>query len=564
MAEQTQKKNELIEIMQRVPKPEFVNVDDWDPEPEDLIFDHARGSIIANIGKVFGIEEDSDINYFVMSPKRCYNSDIRIKYKPPGKSKNVTEVVHSLNKATRDRCAELEASGIHVDISAGYRDHCTTYLNYFEKFFDREHWLFNIYAKIKFMIDYQEGYTEQNFLNDLVRYIINYEYNPRLHYQLGEMNEYNYYIHLTYRNKNHPCLEYTDKHAKIFMEISLLENMVIPLASHFSFKNNYVTNDVDRLMIRCFDKIFSCTKNKYGVDIFQKLYETTETNVDKNVKNNSVVWGMQDIRGKTPVTHTMDTVIQIIKQIIPKYTYSKNIIHFNFNAIGSENKYKVTDIPYEFQLASVSSSNRDEDNNSEADKFEAHIAKIDEAMLLQTNVNCDTTMKNIIQMYGPFNPAEIAFYEKELTKDGKPIKNSFQANLISYLFLKEFKDTRAVKITNNEQYIILMIAAKRYLCREGQTLLPFILGGKVEYLVTKKIVNKKILKRIEISELYPQVKDKYRNDKINEDNVFKNIAQLLASQFRVIDFYHPEINGKLIEVIPEKICEEMLQFVLMI
>ena len=82
----------------------------------------------------------------------------------------------------------------------------------------------------------------------------------------------------------------------------------------------------------------------------------------------------------------------------------------------------------------------DEDNNSEADKFEAHISKVDESMVIQTNVNLQDTMNKIRHIYGPFDEAEIMFYIDQLTKEGRPIKNSFQFNLVSYLFLKDFKD----------------------------------------------------------------------------------------------------------------------------
>lgn len=523
---------ELIEAVKRVKLYEFINVDNWKPEPEDIIFDHARGYIIANIGPMFGIAGDSDINYFVMSPKRCYNSDTKVKD--------------------------------DGSVSIGFRAHCTDYLNYFEKFYDKQHLLFGIYAKLKYMIDYQDGYFEDNFVNDLSRYIIDYEYAPILHYALRCMNQDNYYIPLPYNSNGNPVLEYSEEHAKILHEVSLIQNMIIPLISHFVFKMKYVTNDVDRLILKCFDRIFVMSKRKYQVDMLSKLFETVNSNVSKNEKNNSIIWGMNEIRGIDPITHTMSTIKQIMRQIIPKYVYNRNIIHFNFDAITRETKYKVTDIPFEYKLASVSSSIRDEDNNSESDKFEAYISKIDEAMLLQTNVNCDTTMRKIVQIYGPFDDDELDFYERQLVKDGHGIKNEFQANLISYLFLKEFKDTRAAKLINNREYVILMVAAKRYLAREGQTLLPFIIGGRVERCVTKKMVNKKIMQRIMISELYPKVVEKYKNDKINEENVFRNIAQILASDFRNIDYHDAELNDIPIECIPEKICEEVLQFVLMI
>jgi hypothetical protein len=507
-------------------------------KPEDCVFSHTRGAIIANIASVYGMPENSGINYFMMAPKRCYNSDTKIKKDP---------------KTNEDK------------VIIGFREHNTTYLNYFEKFYDRDHRLLYIYARLKYYIDYQEGYGEDNFINDLVRYLIDHMASPILHYNIGCMNRDNYNIHLSYRNNKNPCLEYTDYHAMILMEISMMQNIIIPLVSHYIYTRNVSPQEVKRILLRSFDRIFVMIVHKYNVDMISKLLETTFTNVNKSRNNNIVLFDMQDIRGRNPTVHSMYTLEDIIMQIIPKYTYSKNIIHFNFDAIMRDIKYKITDIPYEFALITVSSSNRDDDNNSESDKFEAHMAKQDEAMLIQTNVNCETTMRNIIQEFGPFSEEEIEFYRKELTIDGKPLKNEFQCNLISYIFLNNFCDTQAVKLINNRDYIILMIAAKRKLIREGQTLLPFVLGGRISRFVTRKTVNKKILQRMMLSDNFPKVVAKYRNEKIQEQILFKNIAQILASEFRNIDPYNDDLNGIKVECTPpEIICEEMLLFTLLI
>ena len=59
--------------------------------------------------------------------------------------------------------------------------------------------------------------------------------------------------------------------------------------------------------------------------------------------------------GRNPTSHSMNTIEDLIIQVFPKYTFNKNIVCFNYDAIGREVKYKVVDAPYEFQMASVSS-----------------------------------------------------------------------------------------------------------------------------------------------------------------------------------------------------------------
>ena len=527
-------KEKLVQIVERVPVPEKILVDNWVPSPDDLIFKHSKGIIYANIAPLYGMPDNSDINYFMMSSKRCYNSETKI-----NKEGNLT---------------------------IGFREHNTTYLNYFEKFFDRGHVLLGLMAQIKYLIDYRENYSEDNLLNDLVRYIIDYKSSPIIHYQISCMNDVNYYIEFDYKNKNNPCLEYSKHHATIFMEISLLQNMIIPLLAHFIYTRKYNPIDIKRVLLRVFDRIFIMVLNKYRVNMYSKLLETTRTKVNQSTISDSGLWGMQDIRARNPTIHSIATVEDIIVQIIPKYIYSKSVICFNLDAINRDIKYKVVDIPYEYALTTVSSSNRDDDNNSEIDKFEAHMTKQDEAMLLQVNVNATTTMRRIIEEYGPFSKEEIDFYRKELTADGKALRNDFQENLVAYLFQRYFYDTQAVRMVNDDEYIILMISAKRKLILEGQKLLPFVIGGKISRFVTRKTVNKKIMQRTMLSDNYPKVVNKYRNPKIYEQNLSKIIAQILASEFKNIDFYNSELHGVVVPApaVPEIICEEILMFSLMI
>lgn len=522
----------LREVITLLPKQEFINVDDWKPNPEDEVFTTAKGVIEVNeISKIFNLPDHSPISFFIMSAKKCYNS------------------------ATKEKDGK---------ISVGFRDHCIHYLNYFEKFYDQEHQIVGLYAQIKYLIEYQDSYSEDNFINDLFRYFISAKGNPVLRFSIKQFVRDNYCIHLVYMNNKNSCLKYTDFHACILMEMSFIQNVIIPLLTHFGYVKKYSATEVQRLLMRAFDTVLMEINDTYNVDMGAKLYETIVSNVNKNINSNRVLWDMQEIISRNATSHSIATEEYIMIQILPKYTFSKNIICFNFYSIQNELNYKVVKAKYEYSLASVSSSNIDEDNNSEADKFEAHLAKIDEAMVIQTGTNCDQTIKKIESLYGPFDENEIKFYMYELSKDGKCIKNQFQFNLISYLFLKEFKDIQAVKLVTYRQYVIMMLAAKRYLISAGQSLLPYIIGGRVEKITSRKTVNKKILQKIEFSELYPKIVAKYNNKKIQEEIIFKIISQILASEFRNIDYWNQNLNGVKIQCIPEKISEEVLQYVLLI
>lgn len=539
-------KHDFANALKAQPTPNIVfnatkpPIDQWQPTcAEDMIFTHIRGAIIAPVHKFFNMSDDDAANdmfdYFYVTAKRCYNSDTKVK--PDG------------------------------EISIGFRDHCTSYLNYFEKYYDTELQLLGLYKEIKYMIDCVPTYSLEAFKSDLWKYFINPNMSYvawKLNYALDKMTLEQFSLDLNYKNNKSPVLEYSPFHAKIMLKVSVQQNMIIPLLTHFIVKKKYDPTETKNILLSTFDLLFQAADLIYGVDLNSKILETTSSNVEKNVSNNLTLWEMQTIRARNTTTHSMETVENIIMQIIPKYTYSKNIIHFNYNAINRDIKFKVTGVPYEFGFVMLSSSIRDDDNNSECDKFEAHSAKLNEAILQQTKVNCEETMKRIILKYGPFDPAEIEFYGQRMCKNGKFVVNKLQNVLITYLFAKEFDDTQAVKIVNIKNYIILCITARRLLQSYNMFQLPFMIGGKVNRIVTKKNINKKELQKIKASKFYPLIHEKYNNEKIENETIFSLIAQVLSSEYETIDYYHRENDGLQINIIPDLVSEELLRLVMLI
>lgn len=251
-------------------KKTFIPVDDWVPEESDQIFRYTKGAILLPVSEFYNVPPGR-IDQFVLSNKRSYNSE------------------------------ELRA-------------HICQYLNYFEKFYDLDKELLAIYYRIKYLIDYVPGYTKEAFFYDIRRYIFDSGISIKVEY----MNNENYSLNLSYKNKRHPALQYNDKHALVLMKISVLMNIIIPLLAHFIYANNI--QNVNSFLLEIFDVLL----DKYDVDVYNKLYETSISNVNKSGKNHSVLWSMQDIRGNNLTTHSLSCVTNIILNIIPKYCYNQN------------------------------------------------------------------------------------------------------------------------------------------------------------------------------------------------------------------------------------------------
>ena len=339
-----------------------VPVDEWVPAPEDIIFKTCKGFLILPVSDYYN-SEDENLNVFSLGMKRCYNGNIM-------------------------------------------REHLPRYLNYFTKYYDSDRELLFAYCKLKFVLDYYgDSYTKESFIADLKRYIL----TPSILMKASVMNEDNYQLNLDerqYRNDKNPALQYDDRHAKLLMWMSLLMNMIIPLSTHFAFIKN--VDDIDKFLLEIFEVITDLT----DIDIVSKLYETSNSNITQNRKSHQLLWDCQDIRSKNTTTVSMDSLVNIILNIMPKYTYDKNIISLDFSSIKNSVHFQVTGIKYEYSYVPLSTSKRDEDQNSELDRYESYLVKQNESLYLQNKCNCDQTMKAIEVRYGPFDKDEIDYYRR--------------------------------------------------------------------------------------------------------------------------------------------------------
>ena len=526
---------QTYDLSQYFDGPHWVHIDAWVPTPEELIFVTVKNSIILpTISEFYKLDPNDpntlNLNSFIVTTKRCYNSP---------------EV----------------------------RGHICHYLNYFERYYDSEHELVMHYTRFKTLIDFgirtNDGgvypYTLDNFVDDIRRYIL----SDRMYAKVNAMNEHNYKLHLSYRNKSNNALQYNDYHGKIFMEISFFMNVLIPLMSHYIYRAK-ITNpeEIDKIIMGIFDILF---QKHQDVDLQAKLYETAYTTVQRDQKSNKDLWDKSEIRGMDSTVNSLDAVNTLILQVMPKYEYNRNMIMYNFTSIRkSAIKYAV-DIAYEFDFVSLSSSKRDgEDSTSQFDKYEATQIKTDESKYLQNAFNANYVMNQIEQCYGPFDSKEIAFYQKELMRGGKPILNQFQMPLVLNFASHFFGDTMAPKTINAQQYIELMICIKRILESNNMLILPCILAGRVNKLVTRSL-NKKQNMNLESSECWQKIIYKYRDPREHQ-LILTQLSILLNSDFEIIE-YDPVTggpgpnNGKKIPIdatTGQRLIEEYLLYCLLI
>lgn len=489
-------------------------IDSWKPVEEYELFKSVDKAIIVPVGLFYGITDiNNPFNFFNISAKRCYN-------KLP------------------------------------MREHICQYLNYFCHFYDAEGELYTMYAKIKYMIDIVQDYAEDDFIRDLKRYII---FNKSILWKIFLCNEDNYMIELkAKKGRSIPSLQYKTSHGKILMQMSMLINMVIPLITHFAYEKNI--EPIDDLLLKVYDIIIYMS----DVDIFSKFHETATSEVGRSEKLHKRLWDMQDIRGINNVTHTHDSIINILLNIIPKYVYDQNIISFNCSSIRNSNQYKVVKISYEYSFNKLSSSNRDADCQSDFDKYESYLIKQDEALYLQNKVNTEQSLLYIEDMFGPFSQEDIDYYIRRLESDGDSAFNRFQKETIFNLFFKYFGDPKSLYNIDIIGYVKLMIAAKRILESHGMVVLPNVVSSKVLKMPTKKAINKKIVLMIQSDPLWEIIDNIYKDEQIKVD-ILEKIGVLISSEFQIIAPEDKEIDGKVVDYhCALLLAKEYLEYITMI
>ena len=285
-----------MDILEYCHQPNFwAPVDSWFPLLNEQIFKQTKNAIILPVSKFFGYDNSMVLDNFILTPKRCYNSD---------------EV----------------------------RKHICQYLNYFERFYDKEHELLFYMYRIKGLIDigkesggYYGEYSLQDFMNDIKTYIL----SDNIYKKTWAMVEDNYNLELNYKNKSNEGLQYSDRHGKYLMEISIMQNILIPLIMHFVYKNKIVNTDtIHEIIFTIYNWLFDQyvnvdIMNKRGLqpaDIYSKLYETAITTMESHYKTNRTLWDMSGIRGYSPIINANDAVNTVIMQVMTKYTFKGNVI----------------------------------------------------------------------------------------------------------------------------------------------------------------------------------------------------------------------------------------------
>jgi hypothetical protein len=108
-----------------------------------------------------------------------------------------------------------------------------------------------------------------------------------------------------------------------------------------------------------------------------------------------------------------------------------------------------------------------------------------------------------------------------------------------------------------------MIAAKHMMQANNMVFMPYIISSKVDKVVGRKTLNRKEMARMEMSQNFPLIVQKYKNEKIYKQ-ILGTIATIITSSFHIIDFNDTTLDNRLLNIDPDMIIEECLLYILLI
>lgn len=487
---------------------EFIKVDEWMPKPSDNKVVYDGKLMVIPFNKLFNRQDSDVLNTFIIK-KESY-------------VKRLPDLCH--------------------------------YINYFIKYYDADNELLMTYFKLKFLIDSKSSTIG---IGAFIKLVYNILLSESMINKIVTMVEDNYYVDLTSEpgKTYNESLEFTKEHAKVMMQISMAMKLMVPVMFHYI--NTYGLLKHRQYIFRFYEGLFDL----FGggeIDIYNKLWISIYSKVNVNHVRNKVIWEQREIYGTDTLTHMVDLLKdKIISETMFKYTFDKNIISFNYVVLERQLRFFIIE-PYKTNRVEYSAK-KDITGLSGLDKLEMNSTKLDESTVILSSVNIKKTIKRIKKsMHVEISKEELEFYKNNLKI------TKFQSQLVFYYYAKYFGGYRDLNLINRTQYLKLLIMLKKRLQYQKFVYFPQILSSNIENrLNSRTIRNDKFLTKIESSSLYKTlINDKYAIlDDLNKSDLILNLlSTLLNTTFTFVDYDHPEMTGKVIDVDQDAISDEFLNF----
>ena len=339
----------------------------------------------------------------------------------------------------------------------------------------------------------------------------------------------------------------SDAAAKIYLEISYLSRLLIPVISQyllynkasFPSKTTAVEPDdeeteeeliFDDATFSIFKYIFDKIAKENAERLRNKLYKMAYSRVVTKAFSAQRYWSIAGNLGITVETETIEIYKKLLTNSMTKLKCSPdlNIVSFFTAVINKQTEFLFQNkFKFHYQTIDYNNSEKMNINNdeelSEFEKIEIRYARKDEGSLVLQNLTIKETLENLPKLL------DVSVTEDEIRENVAIIsKNSIQERIISLIVTKYFEDPSALKRLTAAQYSKVLLCCKKYLEKHKFVLLTQILMSKCEkHRERVGITGTKIKQKIESSNKYKVLFEKKYN--WFKDSIDKQLSSMIAT-----------------------------------
>ena len=493
----------------------IIPVDDWVPSEEDRIVYHSGKVLIIDFDKIFNRPSTEKFKYFDLSCKEAYYS--------------------------------------HIEL-------IIQYINYFEKFYDKDKELIMAYAKLKYTIDAKGvNFISRKSMIHMIKTIL---FTESLCNKIKQMSIDNYRVQLIdgakQAKKYAPVLQFTERHAEILMRISVGIKFTIPILLHY-IKVFQDKNEVKYHLYDYFEHLFLNKIFVEDVNILGKLHHAILSRVNTFSKTDKKIYDKHEALGSSTDTFVEDLFRKnLMTDTIYSYKFNGNIISYNAVVL----KYQLTfhskeDLKRDFSEVSYE---KNEEGLSDFDKMEMFTTKIDSFSLLFSQTNIEQTIRRLTdEMKLKIDQKEIDFYLQNHDF------NVISKTLLFYYFGKDFGGLNDLKFVKKPQYVKLMIIAKERLERNYHIYLNQLISANITGKTHVRLIrNVKFIESITNSSIYQDLMiNKYASIDLKNINnpILTLLSKLLNTNWLTVDYKMKESLNKPLTLNSELLAAEFIRFI---
>lgn len=509
---------------------QIILVDDWCPTEED--------KILKVVGKMIRVDFNK-IDKLISAPI-------------PENFKMFIVNKKSYIKWMNDHLVKKDTNG--EEYIEGIQGGCD-YINYFIKYYDHNNELLTSYLKIKYMID-ENG--KKFKLKAAKKAVYDIVITPTLVEKIKRMTEDNWVLNLTPDpKKEYPdSLKFENEHAKILMNISVAIKILVPIVSHYLAVTGLFDDDVNNI-----NRFYMDLFDIFGgdVDIYNKLWITVLSKVNRSLSNDRTLWLKHEIFGEEESTYMRKILHEfIIRDSMMKFVYKRSLIFLISAVIEQQLKYLMKNW-FDVTLinADLSTNNASSvEGLSGIDKIELNSYKLDESNTIIRELNIENNINKLRKRikYKNFDDA-VAYYMKnhEVSDLHIQVINIFASSV----------GCRDLTVLTRTQYMKMMTIIKIMLQSRGMIYLPQILSGNITASNKRIIRNKKFITSIESSSAYENIiKERYSTliDIGKESLIMNMMSMVVSSSYSIVDYDRPEFLGMELQINPNDLLSEFLLY----